>query len=54
MSHLNVDLTMKQEYTEPICEQIVVFAENALLQGSNKRTFSGEGFGASEEDDEWS
>lgn len=45
---------MKKEYTEPICEQIVVFAENALLQGSEKRTFNGEGYGASEEDDDWS
>lgn len=45
---------MKQEYTEPICEQIVVFAENALLQGSKKRTFSGESYGGSVEDDDWS
>ena len=38
---------MKQDYIEPICEQVVLFTDSTLLQNSIK----GEGYGESEPDD---
>lgn len=42
--------TMKQNYLEPICEQIVLLTENSLLQDSLK--MNGEGYGKSNEDND--
>ena len=36
MSHLNVDLTMKQEYTTPFCEPMTLVTESSLLTESYK------------------
>lgn len=41
---------MKQNYLEPICEQIVLLTENSLLQDSLK--MKGEGYGQSNEDND--
>ena len=53
---LNMVINMKREYIEPLCEQISLLTENALLTGSlQMRLFLLEDYGTSTDDTEnWS